>query len=365
MIKERLLKIFLALPLFNEIAELAISVFVKHQNIATAFRNFKLGISGQHKENDKDFEYQELDRFHWIIQISSPSGKDSQFWGDTYFAQEIANSLKKLNQEVVVIFRDQDALQFVKQNTVVLNIRGLLPLVVLPKAINAVWVISHPDQITKREMKKYDLVFAASTIWASKKSQQWNLKIRSLLQATNPEVFNTNQDNPEIVDRTLFVGNTRGVFRESVKIASKTIKNLSVIGRGWDKFLDRDMILDNFIDNHELSNEYRKSKVVLNDHWKDMAKNGFISNRLFDAVASGARVISDFVPGSKEIFESSLIEYKTTSDLVDKLKTVSIEEFGTQNQIDSNAKRIQSEHNFDQRAQELLLSVKRFISKQI
>ena len=33
--------------------------------------------------------------------------------------------------------------------------------------------------------------------------------------------------------------------------------------------------------------------MVLNDHWEDMRAEGFLSNRLFDAVASGARVVTD------------------------------------------------------------------------
>jgi len=361
MIKERLLKITLALPMLNQIAELFISVFIKNQSVMTALRNLKWTFTSH--TNSKYLDYQKSIQFHWIIQISSPSGKDSQYWGDTYFAQEIANSLKKLNQDVVIVFRDQDSAQFLRPNSVILNIRGLLPLAVLPGVINAIWIISHPNQVTKREVKKYDLLFAASSTWASKKSKKWNLKIKPLLQATNPNVFNTRQADPAIIDRVLFVGNSRGVFRKSVKIASATIKNLNVIGKGWDKFLDKNLIMDDFISNKELSIEYRKSTVVLNDHWEDMAKNGFISNRIFDAVASGARVISDYVPGSKEIFETSLVEYRTEIELAEILKNNNLNEFGTQAQLDSNAIKIQTEHNFDRRANELLTAVHDFISK--
>ena len=46
------------------------------------------------------------------------------------------------------------------------------------------------------------------------------------------------------------------------------------------------------IPNRRLAAAYAGAGVVLNDHWDDMRAGGFVSNRLFDAVASGARVVS-------------------------------------------------------------------------
>jgi len=363
MISEQVLKIFLALPILNQLAEFAISILVKRQTLKFSLINFKSEF--KRRLNERKLASEKSQKYHWIIQISAPSGNQSKSWGDTYFAKEIANSLKKLNQEAVIVYRDQDPTKLIKPNSVLLNIRGLLPLVVSPNAINVLWIISHPTQITKREINKYDLAFAASESWALKRSAQWKLRIHPLLQATNPEIFNTKLTDPAIIDRILFVGNTRGIFRKSVKVASSTVSNLSVIGRGWEKYLKDKQILSEFINNDQLSAEYRKSKYILNDHWNDMAKNGFISNRLFDASASGARVISDFVPGSKEIFGSSLVEYKDNKDLVQILRSDLTKEFGPQAEVDANASIIQNQHNFDQRARQLLDSVNKFILKQI
>jgi spore maturation protein CgeB len=41
--------------------------------------------------------------------------------------------------------------------------------------------------------------------------------------------------------------------------------------------------------------------VVLNDHWEDMRREGFISNRVFDALACGASVVSDRVSGIEDL----------------------------------------------------------------
>jgi len=354
MIKERILKIFLYLPILNQLTEFFLDTAIKRFSLKQAWQNlqFKPRNLIELKE-----EYKNTKNFHWLIQISAPSGPNSLLWGDTYFAQEISNSLTKLNQEAQIIYRDQEVQKFVKANTVLLNLRGLLPLSKINNKINLIWVISHPNQLTKRELQKYNLIFAASHFWANKKSKTWGLKIDALLQATNPTLFNTKTNQPAFEDRILFVGNTRGIYRKSVKMARTLVKNLVVIGTGWGKYIPEDAILKDFVDNKNLSSEYRKSKYVLTDHWDDMARNGFISNRLFDAVASGTRIISDYVPGSKDIFQSSITEYRNLDELSEILKSDISSKFGSQEEIDSIAQKIQLEHNFDERASYLLSCV--------
>ncbi|MDQ3726421.1 MAG: glycosyltransferase, partial [Actinomycetota bacterium] len=55
------------------------------------------------------------------------------------------------------------------------------------------------------------------------------------------------------------------------------------------------------------------AKVVLCDHWDDMREHGFVSNRIYDALACGATVISDAVPGL-ERFEG-VLTYETPEEL--------------------------------------------------
>ncbi len=360
-IKERLLGFLLAIPFLNQMLELVISLFVRKQGLAASIRNLKLHLFHKSTINKKNFSNSL--NFHWLIQISAPSGEESKKWGDTYFANELAGSLRNLDQEVKVIYRDEDPLLFVKANTILLNLRGILPLPTFPNALNMIWIISHPNQLTKYELKKYELVFAASEIWAAEKSKKWKMEIKPLLQATNPKKFNTEVSKAAVYDRFLFVGNTRGTFRKSVKALSQSTKDFSVIGKGWEKFLSNKNILKEFIENSELSAEYRKSKYVLSDHWNDMAKNGFIANRIFDAVASGARVISDYVPGSRKIFGKSLVEFKSPKELSKIFNEDLQSMFGTQSELDENAKIIQNQHNFDQRAEVLLNSARNFISQ--
>jgi spore maturation protein CgeB len=95
--------------------------------------------------------------------------------------------------------------------------------------------------------------------------------------------------------------------------------------------------------------------VVLNDHWDDMARDGFLSNRLFDAAASGALVVTDPVPGVEELFGGAVLPYRDVAELRallrrgDAVSDVERAERGT---------RIGTEHSFRRRAETLLDAVR-------
>jgi hypothetical protein len=55
--------------------------------------------------------------------------------------------------------------------------------------------------------------------------------------------------------------------------------------------------------NAELRHHYSAADVVLNDHWPEMRQRGFLSNRLYDALAFGACVVSDHVAGIEAEFD--------------------------------------------------------------
>ena len=362
MFKEKILKLFLSLPLTNEIAEFLINVFFKKQTFMFALKNST--AASRNKTCDFYENFVNSDTYDWFIQIASPKGEKSKFWGDTYFAHEIAEALRRSGQNVRIVFREEDISKSLTTKSIVLNIRGLMPLTTYPNALNLIWVISHPTQISKRELAKYDLIFAASDKWSLEKINKWNLKIVPLLQATNPNSFNTRFEENQNDYEFLFVGNTRNKFREIIKIANDSPVNLKVIGKGWSKFIPTEKIEADFIENEHLASRYHSADYVLADHWKDMAENGFISNRLFDAVASGAKIVSDFVPGSKEIFKSSVVEYKNKNELSKLLNSNLSKQFGSVEELRSIASEIHHNHNFEKRAETLILNVRKFIIQQ-
>ncbi|MEA2310435.1 MAG: hypothetical protein QOE28_403, partial [Solirubrobacteraceae bacterium] len=73
----------------------------------------------------------------------------------------------------------------------------------------------------------------------------------------------------------------------------------ALYGDGWAQIAPEHTVAS-WLDNAELPRLYSSAAIVLNDHWPDMRAAGFISNRVFDALACGAFVVSDPVEGLRE-----------------------------------------------------------------
>ena len=52
-------------------------------------------------------------------------------------------------------------------------------------------------------------------------------------------------------------------------------------------------VKDTYLETAQVGELYRNSKIVLCDHFDMMREGGYVSNRIFDALACGAAVISD------------------------------------------------------------------------
>ena len=75
------------------------------------------------------------------------------------------------------------------------------------------------------------------------------------------------------------------------------------------------------VPNDELRRVYSSAKVVLADHWDDMREHGFVSNRIYDALACGAVVISDDVVGLTERFAGPVACYRSPDELRELVHT--------------------------------------------
>ncbi len=297
----------------------------------------------------------------WAIKTPVPAGPGGQGWGDLYFAQEIAASLKKLGHEARVDLRTNVINSQSADDDVILVLRGVERIRPQTGAINLLWVISHPSRISKHELKAFDAVFAASNSWAQKTTQKTGIQVTPLLQATNPDKFNPALRLPDSGHEVLFIGNTRNEFRQVIKDCIEAGVSPTIYGKDWDRFVSQELIAGEFVSNDEVASMYRSAGIVLNDHWPDMAREGFCSNRLFDAVVSGGRVVSDYVEGSEELFEGAVQTYGSPSELAKLCAPENRWQWGTNEEIIARATRIGQIHSFDQRAKELVQAVQGLI----
>ena len=290
----------------------------------------------------------------WAIKTSVPAGPSGQGWGDLYFANEIAASLTKLGHTARVDFRNDVIHPDSANDDVILVLRGVERIRPQVGAINLLWIISHPSRISKHETKAFDSVFAASNSWSEQASNRFGVEVHPLLQATNPDKFNPTVAELDKGEEILFLGNTRNEFRQIIRDCIGAGISPAIYGKDWDQFVPKELIKGTFVPNEDVAGMYRSAGVVLNDHWPDMAKHGFLSNRLFDAAASGARVVSDDVAGIKETFGDSVAVYRSPSELAELCSKAYRNMWGSQDEIAKRAIQIGIEHSFDQRAEVLV-----------
>ena len=173
------------------------------------------------------------------------------------------------------------------------------------------WVISHPDEVTEDELAGIDVVFAASEPWARERSRALGRPVRPLLQATGlPSVAGVGDRSPTAV----FVGNAEDRTRPMVDRAVQAGVPVAVYGRGWEDLPPGAWRAEQ-LPNGRLGEVYRGHAVVIADHWPDMAARGFVANRVFDAVASGAQVLCDDVAGVAEMFPGRVHVCRSAADL--------------------------------------------------
>lgn len=285
------------------------------------------------------------------IKIAAPTIKDVPNWGDYHFALALKKKFEKNNYDVVIHTVSQwDEMD---NSDVVLVLRGLKRYKPKQHQYNIMWNISHPDLVTIEEYNEYDHVFIASDNWANELKNKLNVPVESLLQCTDPELFYF-EHSEDYKHDLLFVGNSRRVFRKIIKDLLPTDKDFGLYGGLWDQFIDKKYINGPYIPNEDLHKAYSSCKILLNDHWPDMAEKGFLSNRLFDGFASGAFIISDEINGAEEIFGNVLVTYSDAEglhELIDYYLTHDLERIKI---VEKGREIVLASHTFAKRVEHIL-----------
>lgn len=296
-----------------------------------------------------------LPRLRWALKNPAPAGPLGERWGDTHFAESLAAALRGAGQDVVVDRRHAFERPSGELDDVTLVLRGLHEYVPSPDSVSLAWVISHPDLVSGPEARRFDRVLAASVTWSEQQTLRWGRTVEPLLQATDASRFHPDLAEPDTGHGVLFIGNSRQQDRPMVVGAARAGLPLAVFGSEWEGRVDERLVHGTFLSNAEVGAAYRAAGVVLNDHWEEMREAGFVSNRLFDAAAAGARVVTDDVSGLGDLFGRSVQVAHSAEDLV-RLCTLEDPDavFGTDEERRGVAERVRSEHSFDARARRLV-----------
>jgi GT2 family glycosyltransferase len=299
---------------------------------------------------------EQLRELSFVIRIGAPDWERAERWGDLYFARAIEQELRRRGHRCLVQVLEEWDQPEGNCYDVSIVLRGRSHH--RPKAgqLNVLWAISHPDELTAAECDDYDLVAVASASHTAALGRRTRTPVFVLEQATDARRFWPEPD-PAVAHDIVFVGNSRGVRRQALDWLLPTDLDLAVWGGDWNGLIDTRYVRGEFIANEELRRVYSSAKIVLADHWPDMRDNGYISNRVYDALASGAMVLSDPVSGLEERFGDSVAVYRSPEELRSQIVLLLGDEEGRRARARKGREIVVDAHTFERRVDVLLEQV--------
>ena len=351
-------------PAWNDAASLREAIEALRENperTAALVDRYRRAVLAEHTYDHRAAELREaLERWcaapRFGICAGVPASEPAENWGDYHFARAIQAQLERAGHPSRVHLLEGWDSEDRRRDDVCLHLFGLSRLDLGSGQLNVIWNISHPELVAGELLDAYDLALIASPRFAAGLEPKTRTPVRVLRQATDARRFRPHAERCRY--ELLFVGNSRRMRRPIVAAAARSAHRLTVFGQGWTEgLLDPRLVAGERIANAELAQHYSAAAIVLNDHWPDMREHGFISNRVYDALACAACVVSDRVEGIDEEFDGAVATWAEGEDLgalIDRLMS-SPEERRERGERGRRA--VLARHTFDHRAAELLDAV--------
>jgi glycosyltransferase involved in cell wall biosynthesis len=295
----------------------------------------------------------------FAIKIACPSEAVREEWGDYHFARSLSQALLRLGCrsriDCLPSWNEPDS-----ESDLDLVLRGLQHYA--PKAGRpaVIWVISHPDMVKPYELSAYDKAFVGSRHLA----QRWSgVQAVPLLQCTDRDLFFADPSDARRNRDLLFVGNSRNVFRPAIRAVVDAGLEPTVYGTRWESLIAPRYIKGEIIPNATVGDLYRKAGIVLNDHWPDMQRAGILSNRVFDALACAAPLVSDEIEDLPDGFADFIAGFgpdRPIRPVVDRLLNEGPARRAARRAF---ADVVRRQHSFDDRAAVILEAARALLAK--
>lgn len=223
-------------------------------------------------------------------------------WGDHWVSQELGKALSGLGFA-----------QTPGQPDISIHLFGSPARAYDAHALNLVWLYSHPDMVTVENLRPFDYIFCASAHFLPKLRAMGYLNIELMPACTSKAPVQIPVEHDLI-----FLGNARASRSDGRAIVRDMIRtglDFKVWGNLWESLLPAENYGGGYWDYGRLEELYASAKITLNDHHPDMEREGFVSNKVFDILASGGFVISGKNKGIAPLFEDAVPEYESADHL--------------------------------------------------
>ncbi|MBN1415813.1 MAG: glycosyltransferase family 1 protein [Bacteroidales bacterium] len=255
---------------------------------------------------------------YFFFKIGVPSWKEVESWGDYHLVKAIGKELEKRGHSFKIQILPEWKGPEDSLSDITVHVKGLTRYKPKRGPMNIMWLISHPDKVTIRELKRYDLILVASRPFASWLKKKIDIPVYTLLQFADSDLM---YPDPELNTQfqLVFLGNSRLVRRRIIADLLPTKFDLNVWGSDWEGIIPKQYIKGRYFPYENVRKVYSAASIVLNDHWEDMRNKGFINNRIFDALACRAFVLSDRCEDLEILLHQGVITYHGKKDLYEKI----------------------------------------------
>ncbi len=239
-------------------------------------------------------------------------------WGDTQYAEGLALAIRRLPGCGSAVFFRGESLRPTGKGDVVLRIVGPHLEEPVPGMPNLLWIISPPYLAPMPMLGRYQAVFCASQQLADLLRSE---NVEYMAQATECGHFHPDRKPAGAPDIPIvFVGGfSPRVDRRTVVHAVEAGFDVHIWGPGWAGVVPERHLKGERLDYVRLAETYASARIILNSHMPAMRRLGFMSNRSFDALASGALLVSDRIPGFSAPELPELIQVDDRTELADTL----------------------------------------------
>jgi hypothetical protein len=290
------------------------------------------------------------------IRIAVPTWDVAAGWGDLHFARDLQRALERAGHPTRIHLRPRWDSWPAARDDIAIHLLGRGVAAKRAGRVEVMWHISHPDAASVEAYEAHDLAFVASDGFAAWMAAQASIPVLPLHQATDPERFHPGMPGPH--HELLFVANSRGVRRHILEDLLPTDHELAVYGKAWTpERLDPRYVVGSHVPNDEVGGYYASADIVLNDHWPDMQREGFLSNRLYDASAAGAFVITDGIEGLADEFDGGVVSYETPDELRELIDRFLADPAAREEHAARARAAVLARHTFEHRVAELLRHV--------
>lgn len=281
--------------------------------------------------------------------------------GDYFTAQELAASFIEFGWEVIYLSKKKGQWYKVPQQVdlllSLLDSYDLREIIHAGKLVKVAWARNWFDRwCDNPSFNQYDLVFTSSS-----KSCEYiknnSRQLPALLPiATNPERFLQTpvcKNNNFYQSDVCFTGSYWDFPRDIIWGLSEEIISdfsVSIFGANWEKIEKFKAISKGFVEYHNIPCVYHHTKIVIDDANHVTKPYGAVNSRVFDAIISGALVITNGVEGADELFGGELPSYTTQEELDKLIRFYLQNEEKRTEKVDYLRDMILQNHTYNQRA---------------